>query len=125
MTVLAFVWEAYEARGGLGDLVGVHRSEWAARRELEGRMKQHQIEAQPALSIEELEERRRRGMTTSDMRPITKGIPARPRRLECDTYAVAVRLRRGGNVESSWCRLIDDGDWCYHYEWSEWETVTL
>lgn len=101
---------------------------------VEAKMSVRQYRATPAISVEEQVEARAAQMrrmaagepvtSTSTMTPVEslRPIPAQPKHVGTYGWGQIVRVRFG-SVTSSVASLVDDGDWNYHYEWSEWSPV--
>lgn len=116
-------------------LVGHGHSLRRARAAVEAAISVYKAEATPEISVEEQIARRKRneariaagGMvtSTSDMRPLEslRPIAARARQVHANDSGFVMRVRPF-SLTMSVATLVDDGDWNYHYEWSDWNEVS-
>lgn len=133
---LGFIVEEYRERGGITDAVTGARSVKQARKAVEALLHgsvrlRSPIEGKTITVAEQMAAREHRAQqvapivtSTSDMRPIDQlrdiVIVARPAHVVMDTVdAYVARINGAGFWWISRCSVVDEGDWSYHFEWTD------
>lgn len=124
---LGFIVEEYSERGGLADAVTGARTLRKARAGVEALLHDHVRLRSPVegrvVTVAEQIAANKAGFSTSDMRPVDLlrdvVIRARPAYVVMDDHAYVARINRAGFWWISTCSIVDEGDWSYRFEWSD------
>jgi hypothetical protein len=124
---LGFVIEEYRERGGITDAITGGRSLRKVRNRVESELRGYVRQRGPVearvITVAEQIEARRNTITTSTLSPLRDiVVKARPAWVTTSTHGYVVRIHRSGFWQISWCGLVDDGDWSYHFEWTPFAT---